>query len=352
MNTVDHSLFMSLALELARKGQCTVSPNPMVGCLLVKNNEIIGQGYHKRSGENHAEIEALTSVSCAQDATAYVTLEPCCHHGKTGPCTQALIRAGIKKVFIACLDPNPLMNGKGVQELVAANIEVEIGLCEAEAKQLNEIFFHYILKQRPFVIAKWAMSLDGRTIVNNGDSPQISDPESQKHVHHQRQQVDAILIGSQTAIKDNPYLNVRLSSTQVAKQPIKIVLSTHNQLPENLNLFTMGKTIIATTKKPAQEIVSKNIEIIVLPKNADNQVCLQSLLKNLGQRGITSILVEGGMTVHESFMKENLIDKIQVYIAPVIIGPYPHKKRIEHITSAHIASDIYVTGSIKGESYV
>ena len=351
MQTTTHHDYMASALKLAERGRLTVSPNPMVGCIIVKNGRIIGEGYHHCAGEPHAEIYALQEAGLdAQGATAYVSLEPCCHHNRTPPCTDALIKSGIKQVYIACLDPNPLVQGKGVEALRSAGIQVEIGLGEKEAVQLNEVFFHYITHKRPFVITKWAMSLDGKTITHPNDSKSISCAESRDTTHITRQQVDAILIGANTAINDDPLLTVRLKSQYetIYKHPIRIILSSGNRLPLDLKMFDTSmpaKTIIATTNdidgKYRQLSVDKNIEILVLPKNKSGQVDLPSLLDELGKREITSLLVEGGMTVHESFFEHNLVNKVHVYLAPLIIGTLEKKKKLNQIHFSQINCDFH-----------
>lgn len=343
--------YMTLALELAQHGRFTVSPNPMVGCVIVKDNLIVGQGYHKRAGEPHAEIYALQEAGVkAEGATVYVTLEPCCHYNRTPPCTNALIQADIKKVYVACLDPNPLVAGKGVDALKAAGIDVEIGLKSEEAKQLNEIFFHYIRHKQPFVISKWAMSLDGKTITHPDDTRDISCEKSRIHSHTLRQQVDAILIGAKTAIHDDPLLTVRYSSDVNSKQPIRIILTNQSKLPHHLKLFdpkSPVKTIIVITdpmnKKWYEPILSENIEIMTLPKNIDGEMNLSELLNVLGKKEITSLLIEGGMTVHENFFKQNLVNKIHVYLAPLIIGKSDNKKYLSSVNFTSIERDIYFT---------
>ena len=239
MNHLSDSDYMSTALSLAERGRYTVSPNPMVGCVIVKDGKIVGKGFHLKAGDPHAEILALREAGAdANAATAYVSLEPCCHYGKTPPCTDALIKAGIKKVYAACLDPNPLVAGKGIQQLKNANIEVETGLHEKEASQLNEIFFHYIRRQQPSVIAKWAMSLDGKTVTHTEDSRDISGNTSREYSHQTRQQVDAILIGAGTAICDDPELTVRYpADTSSLRQPLRVVLSSQAICQYILNYF-------------------------------------------------------------------------------------------------------------------
>jgi diaminohydroxyphosphoribosylaminopyrimidine deaminase/5-amino-6-(5-phosphoribosylamino)uracil reductase len=326
--------YMSLALQFAEYGRLTVSPNPMVGCVIVKNNKIVGQGYHQAAGGPHAEIIALKEAQDkAQDATLYVTLEPCCHHGRTPPCTDALIAARIKKVIIACSDPNPHVSGKGIQLLRDAGIEVEVGLCEARAKKLNEIFFHYICHQRPFVIAKWAMSLDGQTITHRDDSRVISGEEAKISTHQTRQQVDAILVGAETARMDNPELTVRLNDVS-AKQPLRIILTTRGQLPLNLKLFEKNSDI-----NWREKLIEKNIDLLILEKNKLDQIDLRSLLTELGKRQISSLLVEGGMKTHQLFFQEKLVNKIHVYLAPTIIGSLKEKEKINYEAIQMIGTD-------------
>lgn len=349
MTESTHQAYMAQALALAQKGRFTVSPNPMVACLLVNEGQLVGQGWHQRAGEPHAEILALREAGTkALGATAYVTLEPCCHQGRTPPCTEALIAAGVKEVYVACLDPNPLVSGKGVQALEEAGIQVKLGLFEAEAKQLNEVFFHYIKTRRPFVLAKWAMSLDGRTSTQPQDSRQISSPESHQHTHKIRQQVDAILVGSQTAIQDNPQLTARAMPDEAVslRQPLRIVLASKGNLPLHLKLLDgslPGKTLIATTeaadKAWCQILEGRKVEVLVLPQDGRGQVHLPTLLDRLGEKEITSILVEGGKTVHSSFFNEGLVNKIQVYLAPVIIGSLNKKQVLSKLNFNTLGQD-------------
>jgi len=270
----------------------------------------------------------------------------------------------VKRIYIACLDPNPLVSGKGVEQLRAAGIEIELGLAEDKAKQLNEMFFHYITTKRPFVIAKWAMSLDGKTITNPGDSRQISNSETQQHTHRTRAQVDAILIGANTAITDNPLLTVRLADNDnkeghITKQPVRIILSTNSKLPVDLKMFDKkmpGKTIIATTNAmdPARVKIfrDKAIEVIILPQDENNRVDLKKLLEELGKRHITSLLVEGGMKIHESFFEKKLINKVSVYMAPIIIGTLVEKQKIPNLDLVQMGSDFYFTADFKEDKDV
>jgi diaminohydroxyphosphoribosylaminopyrimidine deaminase/5-amino-6-(5-phosphoribosylamino)uracil reductase len=352
MNTTIHHHYMSLALDLAKQGRLTVSPNPMVGCVIVNHHSIVGKGFHQQAGHAHAEIYALQEAGDASiGATAYITLEPCNHHGRTPPCTEALIQAGIKQVYIPSLDPNPLVSGRGVEKLTSAGIDVRLGLCANEAKILNEIFFHYMHYQRPFVIAKWAMSLDGKTVTHEHDCKKISSKQSHLLLHETRQQVDAILVGAKTAIHDDPLLTVRSSSMEdlPMKQPIKIILSGSGHLPLNLKMFDHPTSLIATTSPLDASwnrlIKDKKIEVMLFPKNKIGKIDLNSLLIALGKKGITSLLVEGGMTTHENFFEEGLVNKIQVYLAPVIIGKLKNKKKVTQVQVSQLDDDYYFVGN-------
>lgn len=337
------------ALNLATRGRLTTSPNPMVGCVIVKNGHIVGEGYHQFAGGDHAEIIALRAASHeAKDATVYITLEPCCHHGKTPPCTAALIQAGVKEVYVATLDPNPLVSGKGIAALEAANIAVHLGIESKAAEKLNEIFMHYMKFQRPFVIAKWAMSLDGKTITHLLDNKKISNELSHKMVHELRQQVDAILIGANTAREDNPFLTVRGLDIEPLRQPLRVILSSDGNLPLNLHLFNpqmSGKTMIATTaaisEKMRMAFKEKEIEVVILPANEKKRVDLRALLVYLGKIGISSLLVEGGNLVRDHFFAEKLVNQVKVYLAPVVIGGLSKKISLNDLSYSPLGGDFY-----------
>lgn len=350
---------MQKALALAAEGRFTTSPNPMVGCVIVKDNRIVGKGFHQYAGGPHAEIIALQEAGQnAVGATLYVTLEPCCHFGRTPPCTTSILQSGIKKIYVACSDPNPLVAGKGIALLRSAHIEIDVGLCEQEAKKLNEIFFYYIKHKRPFVISKWAMSLDGKTITHPSDSKDISSHTSRQQTHQLRQQVDAVLVGANTAKNDNPKLTVRLDTSKVMKHPTRIILSSHGGLPLDLNVFNQtmpGKTIVATTHAVDRNwydcIRQKNIDVLILPANNQGQVDLNSLLLELGKKEITSLLIEGGMTVHHQFFAEQLVNQIQLYLAPIIIGAMENKQSVTNLQFSQVASDFHFIADYK-DTYV
>lgn len=316
--------FMKLALKLAAKAKGKTSPNPFVGAVIVKDGKIIGSGYHQKAGEPHAEILALNKAgSSAKNAILYINLEPCCHFGKTPPCIDKIIDLKISKVYVAMIDPNPLINGKGIALLKAAGIEVFVGLLENQAKELNEIFIKYITTQIPFITLKAAVSIDGKICTKTGDSKWISNEYSRKYVHLQRKYNDAVLVGSGTILKDNPFLTCRINKNKIIV-PYKIILDSKLIIDLNANIFKTGdykKIIIATSEKaPAtkiNELKQYGINVIVIGRD---KVDLNSLFKILGGLNITSILVEGGNRVNTSIIEQNLFDKIQIFIAPFIIG--------------------------------
>jgi diaminohydroxyphosphoribosylaminopyrimidine deaminase/5-amino-6-(5-phosphoribosylamino)uracil reductase len=318
------SNFMQQALFLAAKGRLKVAPNPMVGCIIERDGEIVGQGWHKGPGQPHAEIEALKEAGIkAQQANVYVNLEPCCHYGRTPPCVDALIKAQVKSVHIPFIDPNPLVNGQGAIKLKEAGIEVYIGEEEKAARQLNEVFLYYITNKRPYVIAKWAMSLDGKMATDNGHAKWISSAESRDQVQQIRREVSAILVGSKTVINDDPELIVRITY----RQPLRIILDSSGNIPLEariLNPNLLGKTLIATTEKSPliwqEKLLERGIEILICPANKEQKVDIVYLVNELGKREISSLLVEGGREVLASFFAEKLINKIYTYIAPKLIG--------------------------------
>ena len=318
---------MKRALELASKGEGFVSPNPLVGAVIVKNNEIIGEGFHRYFGGNHAEINALENKTAdTNSATMYVTLEPCSHYGKTPPCAKAIIKSGITKVVIGMLDPNPLVSGNGVKMLEQQGIELVIGVLERECKQLNEAFIKYIKTNLPFVTLKYAMTLDGKISSYIGDSRWISNSLSREYVHQLRHKSSGIMVGIGTVLNDNPSLNTRLDKFNNNSDPSRIIVDTRGKIPIDskvINIESNASTILATTelidKDKLNTLKSKNISIIICPiKN--NRVDLRFLLKTLSSKGIDSILLEGGSELNFNMIKENLVDKVITFIAPKIVG--------------------------------
>ena len=317
--------FMKRALQLAGKGRGTTSPNPMVGAVIVKNGTVVGEGWHERAGEPHAEVHALrTAGDAAHGATLYVTLEPCSHWGRTGPCAEAVIRAGVSRVVMAVRDPNPKVAGRGAALLRNAGVQVEEGVLAEEATRLNEIFFHWIVNKRPFCLAKYAMSMDGKIATATGESKWISSEASRRQVQQLRHALDSILVGVDTVIADNPALTCRLPD---GRQPLRVILDSHGRIPANAHVVTMAdaKTLIATTadgEKKLQTAFAKkaHVSVCVLPADDNGRVSLPDLLSMLGERMVTSMLVEGGAGVLGSFFAAELIDKLQIYLAPLIIG--------------------------------
>jgi diaminohydroxyphosphoribosylaminopyrimidine deaminase/5-amino-6-(5-phosphoribosylamino)uracil reductase len=321
--------YMHEVLALAERGRYSCAPNPMVGCVIVNNGLVVGRGWHQRAGLAHAEIMALNEAgSLAQNAEVYVNLEPCCHVGRTGSCVAALIAAKVKSVHLSVLDPNPLVSGQGVSQLRAAGIAVYIGCCAEEALTLNQIFFHYITQKQPFVIAKWAMSLDGKISVPAGQSRQLTSAAAVEHSHQLRREVSAILVGANTAIADDPQLTVRLKDLNLTEncQPWRVILSAKGDLPLQLQLLNSplaAKTLIYTTEQSSaswrQRVEAQGAQVILAPPTAQAEVKLLFVLKDLGQRQISSLLVEGGSKALTSFYMQNLLQKIIIYLAPKFI---------------------------------
>jgi diaminohydroxyphosphoribosylaminopyrimidine deaminase/5-amino-6-(5-phosphoribosylamino)uracil reductase len=310
-----HELFMSRALELASKGRGKVSPNPMVGCVLVKNGEIIGEGYHKEFGGPHAELMAIRNSRMDPiDSVAYVNLEPCCITGKTPPCTSTLKENGISEVYIGMLDPNSEVNGKGVEELENTGILTHVGVLEDESSRLNQGFYKWTTQGLPFVIAKVAQTLDGYMGVNAGTSTWITGDISKTHTHVLRSKVDAVLIGRQTALIDNPSLTVR---EVPGKNPIRVILDTNRTLPLHLKVFNdkKAKNIVLCSESKFNKSKTHFCQHIPV-KEQNKKLSPIHILKALAEEGITSLLIEGGQAVLSSFILKNLIDQIYIYTSP------------------------------------
>lgn len=314
---------MQLALEEAKKGCGWVNPNPMVGAVIVKNGGIIGKGFHKKYGDWHAERNALAECGTeAQGATLYVTLEPCCHHGKTPPCTDAIIDSGIAEVVVGSGDPNSLVGGKGIQILERHGIKVVYGVLEEECKRLNEVFFHYITHNTPFVVMKYAITLDGKTATASGQSKWITGEAAREHVHRSRHQYTGIMAGVGTVIADDPLLTCRLPDT---KNPIRIICDTHLRIPPESKIVQTARdvpTLIATAApmgSKADRLRDKGVIIVGVPVR-EGQIDLSQLMVTLGERKIDGILLEGGATLNAAALESGIVHKIQAYIAPKIFG--------------------------------
>jgi diaminohydroxyphosphoribosylaminopyrimidine deaminase/5-amino-6-(5-phosphoribosylamino)uracil reductase len=307
-------LYMQRALDLAQLSRGSVSPNPLVGCVIVHNNVIIGEGRHEKYGEAHAEVNAIASVkdqSLLKGSTVYVNLEPCSHFGKTPPCADLLVKHQIKKVVIANIDPNPLVSGKGIQKLKDAGIEVITGVLEAKGNELNKRFFTFLERKRPYIILKWAETADGFIARENFDSKWISNEHSRQLVHKWRSEEDAVLVGTATALHDNPALTVRDWS---GRNPTRIVLDRYNRLPKTLTLFDgQQQTICYTVSKSESQ---ENLEFVKLNESSFQH----SLLEDLAKRNIQSIIIEGGATTLQQFINSALWDEARVFTSDKEFG--------------------------------
>ena len=318
--------YMRMALSLARKGLGGTSPNPMVGAVLVKAGKIVGKGYHKKAGGPHAEVAALSDAKEeAKGSVLYVNLEPCVHLGKTPPCADALIEAGIKKVVVSMLDPNPLVNGKGVQKLRKAGIDVKVGLLEEEAKRLNEAFIVSMERKRPFFTLKAALSLDGKIATKTCDSKWISNEESRKYTDNLRAVADGILVGINTVIADNPMLIPKI--VRPKKIPVRIVLDSKLRIPLACDMVKTSEkypTWIFTGEDSRADkeakLKSMGIDVIRVPKDENGRVSLKHVCDELYKRGIMDVIVEGGGEVNSALLKEGLIDKIFFFYGSILIG--------------------------------
>jgi len=318
---------MMECITLAEKGGGYVSPNPMVGAVLVKNGKVIGRGYHQRFGGHHAEVNAIRSAKqSVRGATLYVNLEPCNYWGKTPPCTDLIIKNGISKVVIGCKDPNSIVSGKGIQLLRKAGIKVEEGVLKTECKKLNETFEKYITKGLPFVTLKIAQTIDGKIADKAGNSKWITNPTSRKLVHYLRSRYDAVLVGARTVIKDNPLLTVR---DVKRRSPLRIVVDGNLSVDPKSNIFISsdGKTILFTSQKAVRtnspkksKLYKSGVEIIELESRRNGVISLKEILHVLAARGIASVLAEGGAQIFSSFIREKMVDKLVVFIAPKIFG--------------------------------
>ena len=320
---MEDAYYMRLALELARKGCGWVSPNPMVGAVIVKEGKIIGKGYHEKRGELHAERNALLHCTeSPEGADMYVTLEPCCHYGKQPPCVDAIIEAGIRRVIVGSGDPNPLVAGKGIKILRDHGILVEEHMIEDECDSLNQIFFHYIKTGRPYVIMKYAMTLDGKIATYTGDSMWVTGEEARHRVHRQRHACRGIMVGVGTVITDDPMLTCRIEG---GRNPVRIICDSGLRTPVTSRIVrTAGEvpTIIATCNrekekyKPYEDAGCR----IFLTKARQGRVDLMDLMEQLGKEEIDSILLEGGSTLNWSALEQGIVQKVQAYVAPKIFG--------------------------------
>jgi len=319
----NHEYFMDLAFKLSLKGKGRTSPNPIVGALVVKNGRIIGRGYHEKAGLPHAEAMALDDAGVkAKGANLYVTLEPCTHFGRTPPCTDKIIKSGVKKVIVGMVDPNPLNNGKGIEMLKAQKIKVEVGLLEDKLRKSNEFFIKYITQKIPFVTVKVGESLDGKIATRTCDSKWITSDRSRAYAHRLRSSYDAIMVGVNTILRDNPKLDAWFSK----KQPIKIIVDSQLSIHQEANIFSRKSSVIIVTlpvksgqETENREILAQKAKILEV-KEKDGQINLKDMMKKLAQLEITNVLVEGGGTLIGGLFDEGLVDKVLFFVSPKIIG--------------------------------
>ncbi|MBU0615555.1 MAG: bifunctional diaminohydroxyphosphoribosylaminopyrimidine deaminase/5-amino-6-(5-phosphoribosylamino)uracil reductase RibD [Nanoarchaeota archaeon] len=352
-----HKKYMELCLKLAEKGKGATSPNPLVGAILVKRGAIVGKGWHKKCGEDHAEVMAIKQAGIkANNATLYVNLEPCSHWGRTPPCTESIIQAGIREVIVGCEDPNPKVSGH--LELKSRGLKTKIGILDDECRRINETYLKYMKTKKPFVIVKAAMSLDGKIATKTGHSKYITGTEARKHVHQLRSELDAIMVGSNTVMKDDPMLTTRLVK---GKNPIKIVVDSKLKLNLNSNVVKNepSKLIVATTnlapRTKVKQLQQKGVKIIEMP--ADNgHVDLKKLMKELGNHEITSIMIEGGAELNSHAIKSNIVDKLLFFLSPGLIGDglsalgdmgitkVDKSIKLKNVTHTKIGKDLLIEG--------
>jgi diaminohydroxyphosphoribosylaminopyrimidine deaminase/5-amino-6-(5-phosphoribosylamino)uracil reductase len=365
----EDALYMAEALHLAEKARGRTSPNPMVGAVVVKEGRLIGKGYHTKAGAAHAEIEAFQDAQeSLQGATLYVTLEPCCMYGKTPPCTEAILRVGIRRVVAAMIDPDPRVNGKGFQQLREAGIDVEVGLLEHEARRLNEAFIKYTTTGLPFVISKFAMSLNGKITTKTGDSKYITNEASRAYVHRLRDQVDAIMVGIDTVLADDPLLTNRLPDA-CGKNPQRIIVDTHLSMPLTAKIVknvSEATTTIFTGEHVDQQKVRQlrknGVDIQTITYDTGKKLNLQRVFEVLGERKMLSVLLEDSAEINGSVFRHNLVDKVLVFIAPLIIGGKEARSPVEgtgieklcdaiklsQVTTQRFGEDILVEGYVVG----
>ncbi|HEX7264419.1 MAG TPA: bifunctional diaminohydroxyphosphoribosylaminopyrimidine deaminase/5-amino-6-(5-phosphoribosylamino)uracil reductase RibD [Candidatus Dormibacteraeota bacterium] len=348
--------WMARAIELARQADFRTSPNPMVGAVVLDSaGELAGEGYHRQAGTPHAEQEALEAAGeRARGGTLYVNLEPCSHAHRDPSCAQAVVSAGVRRVVVSMVDPDPRVRGDGIKMLEAAGVETAVGALSDQARRLNEFYVKHRLTGRPFVTAKFAMSLDGRIATSAGESRWISGAASRAHAHLLRHAHDAILVGIGTVLADDPQLTARVDGLE-ARQPLRVVLDSQLRTPPNAKVVGHNTLIVATRAGQVGQA-----ETLVLPRTDDGRVGLGPLLEELGRRGVLSLLVEGGAEVHASFFAEGLVDKVQAYIAPMLIGgrdaPAPiggegakrlrDAIRLTGLETARIGDDLSITGYV------
>ncbi len=362
---VGDAYWMHRALELARRGQGRTSPNPLVGAVVVREGQEVGCGYHAAAGGPHAEAVALAAAGpLARGATLYVTLEPCDHHGRTPPCTEAILAAGIRRVVVAHEDPDPRVRGRGIARLRAAGVEVAVGVLEEEARRLNAAYLKHRTTGLPLVTVKWAMSLDGRIATRTGSSRWITGPQAREEAHRLRDIHDAVLVGIGTVLRDDPALTCRIPG---GRDPLRVVVDSRLRMPDHARMLREGSSpvVVATTHRARPEDVDRlrqaGAEVWVCGEE-DGRVDLLDLFRRLAQRGVLSVLVEGGSTLNAAVLEAGLVDRIVAFIAPVLIGgheaPGPaggrgvaeieQALRLAHLTVRSVGPDLCVEAEVSG----
>ena len=361
MFTPQDSQWMARALQLAERGLYTASPNPRVGCVLVREGNVVGEGWHEHAGESHAEVHALQAAGeAARGATAYVTLEPCGHHGRTPPCADALIQAGVARAIVAVQDPNPQVAGQGIAKLREAGIEVKCGLMEAAARELNIGFFARMTRGTPWVRGKIAMSLDGRTALANGESKWITGEAARQDVQHWRARSCVVLTGIGTVLADDPQLNVR--GIETSRQPLRAVVDNALRLPQNARLLQQHGVVVYTATPDAQKIAAlerSGARVVVLP-DASGQVDAVAVLRDLAAQGCNEVLVEAGSKLNGALLKAGLVDELVLYVAPQLLGDMARgMARLGELTSLeqrielewqdvrHVGRDLRIVARVK-----
>jgi len=347
--------FMKQALRLAARGRGKTSPNPMVGALVVAQGKVAGSGYHKQAGGPHAEIFALQQArSRSRHATLYLTLEPCCHTEKrTPPCVPSVIHSGVRRVVVAMRDPNPQVAGRGIRQLRRAGITVDVGCLQREAAKLNEVYLHWVHTGRPFVILKAAMTLDGKIATANGESQWITGVRAREHVHKLRGQMDAIAVGVNTILKDDPQLTVRLPvkgrGAHPVRQPVRLVFDSTLRVPLTARVFKnieKSPTAIATTTRASstkiEQLRAMDVEVLMVSRKR-NQVSLRRVLQELGKMGFTSLMVEGGSELNAAFLRDDLVNQVYLYVSPALLGGQNAKGLIGGLSPKHLAQKIPIS---------
>ncbi len=356
--------YMHRCLELAARGRVWVSPNPMVGCVIVRNGKVVGEGFHERFGGSHAEANALREAGRrARGSTVYVNLEPCSHYGKTPPCVHALLRAGVKRVVASTRDPNPMISGQGFARLRRAGVKVEVGVLKAEAERLNERFYTFMRTGIPFVGIKIAQTLDGYIADDRGHSKWITSENARREAHRIRAEYDAIVVGAETVINDNPKLTVRMAA---GRNPVRVVLDPQLRCPARSNVLNtkLARTIVIGSQRAFRvkrrkvlELVERNVQVLGVEARPDFD--LRSVLQTLGALGISSVLVEGGRRTTSGFLKARLARELHCFVAPSILGgglhsftldpglPLAKSIRVEPVTLRICGADVLVEGPIQ-----